>query len=318
MKAVIYDAYGGPEVLRLTDLPRPEPKPGEILIRIHASSVTSGDARMRAFDIPAPFRFPARLVLGWPKPKSRILGFEFAGEVAAIGAAVTRFKVGDRVYGGQVGGAYVEYRTMDQAGPVAIIPDGLSFEDAAALPFGALTALPFLRAGKLGAGQSILIIGASGCVGVYAIQFAKHLGATVTAVCSGRNADLVRSLGADHVIDYTTEDYMQSGPYDAVMDTVGVLPFQQARPLIKRGGVFLNIVMNTADILAMLSPFKGGRRLIGGSYNTTQAMLLELNDLVSKGVVRPVIDRTYALTEIQAAHAYVDSKRKRGAVVIRL
>lgn len=318
MKAVIYDAYGGPDVLQFTDLPTPEPKPGEILIRIRATSVTTGDVRMRAFDVPAPFRLPARFMLGWPKPKGRVLGFDFAGDVAAVGAGVSRFKLGDRVYGGQIGGSYAEYRTIAETGPVTTIPDTLSYEEAASLPFGALTALPFLRAAKLGAGQSILIIGASGCVGAYSIQLARHMGASITAICSGRNADLVRSLGADRIIDYTVEDYSRTGPYDVVMDTVGVLPFNDARPLIKRGGTFLNIVMNTADILAMLSPFKDGRRLVGGSYGTTGALLQELNDLVVSGAVRPVIDRTYPFDAIRDAHAYVDTKRKRGSVVVSI
>jgi NADPH:quinone reductase-like Zn-dependent oxidoreductase len=315
MKAVTYSAYGGPEVLNLVDLPKPSPKPGEILVRVRATSVTSGDARMRAFDIPGPFKIPARFMLGYPTPKNPVLGYEFAGEVEAVGLGVTKFKLGDRVYGGSFG-SYAEYITIAETGAVAPIQQGLTFADAASIGFGVTTAMYFLNSGKVGPGQSLLIIGASGCVGAYSIQLAKHLGATVTAVCSGRNAELVRSLGADHVIDYTTEDYASTGPYDAVMDAVGATSFANVKPLIRRGGVFLNVVLNTADLLALLSPFKGGRRMVTGSFDTTQAMLLAINDLAAADAIAPVIDRTYSLEQIRDAHAYVDTKRKRGAVVV--
>ncbi|MEO7221718.1 MAG: NAD(P)-dependent alcohol dehydrogenase [Devosia sp.] len=315
MKAVTYHTYGGPEVLNLVDLPKPSPAAGEILIRIRATSVTSGDARMRAFDIPGPFKIPARFMLGWPNPKNPVLGYEFAGEVEAVGEDVTRFRPGDRVYGAAFG-SYAEYCTIAETGPVASIPDGLSFEEAASIGFGVTTAMHFLGKGKIGSGHSLLIVGASGCVGAYSIQLAKHLGATVTAGCSGRNADLVRSLGADRVIDYTTEDYARSGSYDAVMDAVGATTFAKAKMLVKRGGVFLNVVMSGADLVALLSPFKDGRRIVTGSFDTTQAMLQEVNALVAAGAIRPVIDRTYTIEHIREAHAYVDTKRKRGAVVV--
>ncbi|RYE08504.1 MAG: NAD(P)-dependent alcohol dehydrogenase [Hyphomicrobiales bacterium] len=317
MKAVTYRAYGGPEVLNLVDLPKPSPASGQLLVRVRATSVTSGDARMRAFNIPGPFKLPARFMLGYPAPKNPILGYEFAGEVEAVGEGVSRFKPGDRVYGGTFG-AYAEYLTIAETGPIAPMEKSLSFEEAASIGFGTTTAMHFLNSGKVGPGTSILIIGASGCVGVYSIQLAKHLGATVTAVCSGRNAELVRSLGADRVIDYTNEDYAGSGPYDVVMDAVGATSFNKVRLLLKRGGVFLNVVMNTPDLLAILSPFKDGRRIVSGSFDTTQAMLLTINDLVAADAIAPVIDRTYALEQIREAHAYVDTKRKRGAVVVTI
>jgi NADPH:quinone reductase-like Zn-dependent oxidoreductase len=317
MKAVTYHNYGGPEVLNLVDLPKPSPAAGEVLVRIRATSVTSGDARMRAFDIPGPFKIPARFMLGWPTPKNPVLGYEFAGEVEAVGDGVSRFKPGDRVYGAAFG-SYAEYVTVPQTGPVAPIARGLSFEDAASIGFGVTTAMYFLGKGKIEPGQSLLIIGASGCVGAYSIQLAKHMGAHVTAVCSGRNADLVRSLGADHVIDYTAEDYARSGPYDAVMDAVGATSFAKARMLVKRGGVFLNVVMSGSDLVSVLSPFKDGRRIVTGTFDTTQAMLLAVNDLVEDDAIAPVIDRTYPIEQIRDAHAYVDSKRKRGAVVVTL
>lgn len=315
MKAVIYDTYGPPEVLRQAELPKPVPASDEILVRIRATSVTSGDIRMRTYDIPAPFRVPARFMLGWPKPKDPLLGYEFAGEVEAVGGGVTRYRIGDRVYGA-ASGCYCEYRTIAEAGAVAPMPEGLTFADAASLPFGVTTAMYFLQSAKLSPGQSIMIIGASGCVGAYSIQLAKHMGATVTAVCSARNAELVTSLGADRVIDYATTDYLKSGSYDAVMDCVGAIDFPRALPAIKRGGVFLNVVMGMADLRAILWPFKQGRRIVSGSFNTTGAMLLALNDLVANDAIVPVIDRSYTLDQIQEAHAYVDTKRKRGAVVV--
>jgi NADPH:quinone reductase-like Zn-dependent oxidoreductase len=315
MKAVTYQTYGAPDVLNLVDMPKPQPAAGELLIRVHATSVTTGDVRMRAFDIPGPFRIPARFMLGYPTPKSPVLGYDFAGEVEAVGNGVTRFKVGDRVYGG-ASGSYVEYRTIAETGPVAPMPEGISFEQAASLPFGALTAMYFVQKAKIGPDQSVLVIGASGCVGAYSTQLATHLGASVTAVCSARNADFARAQGAEHVIDYTAEDYGKTGPYDVVMDAVGATDFGRAKHLIRRGGAFLNIVLGTADLLAALNPFKDGRRFVSGTFSTTQAMLLALNDLIAEGAFRPLIDRSYPLEQIRDAHAYVDTKRKRGSVVV--
>lgn len=315
MKAATYTAYGSPDVLTLVDLPRPEPRAGEVLVRIRATSVTSGDARMRAFNVPAPFRIPARFMLGWPQPKNPVLGYEFAGEVDKVGEGVTKFRPGDKVYGTKFG-TYAEYLTISQAAAIAPLPAGLSFADAAALPFGMTTAMHFLQQGKVGQDQSLLIVGASGCVGAYSIQLARHMGARVTAVCSGRNVEMVKALGAERVIDYETQQVEGTGPYDAVMDAVGALGFKRASPLLRRGGVYLNVVMETADILAALSPFKSGRRIVGGSFEVTQAMLLAINDLVAADAIVPVIDRSYTLDQIREAHAYVDTKRKRGTVVV--
>lgn len=314
MKAVTYQTYGEPDVLNLVDLAKPTAGPCEILVRIRATTVNSGDVRMRAFDIPGPFKIPARFMLGWPTPKSPVLGIDFAGEVEAIGDSVTKFKLGDRVYG-TTDGSYVEYCTIKETGTVVPIPAELSFEDIVSIPFGALTALYFLRAGKVGSGQSMLIIGASGSVGAYSTQLATHLGASVTGVASGRNAEFVREQGAEHVIDYTAEDYSKTGPYDVVMDAVGATDFNRVMHLIKRGGVFLNVVLDMPDLFAALKPFKG-RRFVTGTFTTTQAMLLGLNDLIADGAFRPTIDRIYPIEQIRDAHAYVDTKRKRGAVVV--
>lgn len=270
---------------------------------------------MRAYDIPAPFRIPARFALGWPAPKNKLLGMEFAGQVEAVGEGATSYKAGDRVYGIE-GGCYCEYRISKETGAVAHIPDGLGFAEAASLPFGTTTAMHFLQAAGLTSGQSILIIGASGCVGVYSVQLAKHMGAVVTAVCSARNAELVTSLGADRVIDYATTDYLASGGYDVVMDCVGATTFRGALRSLKRGGVFLNIVLGMSDLLSVMSPFKSGRKIVSGSFNVTRATMLALNDLVANDAFAPVIDRSYTLDQIQQAHAYADTKRKRGSVVV--
>lgn len=314
MKAVTYQTYGKPDVLNLVDLAKPVPAPGEILVRIRATTVNSGDARVRAFDIPGPFKIPARFMLGWPTPKSPVLGVDFAGEVEAVGDGVSKFKVGDRVYGA-TSGSYAEYCTIKETGAVVPIPAGLSFEDIVSIPFGALTALYFLRGGKVRPGQSVLIIGASGSVGAYSTQLATHMGASVTGVASGRNAEFVREQGAEHVIDYTSGDYSKTGPYDVVMDAVGATDFNRVMHLIKRGGVFLNVVLDMPDLFAALNPFKG-RRFVTGTFDTTQAMLLGLNDLIVDGAFRPTIDRTYPIEQIRDAHAYVDTKRKRGSVVV--
>ena len=315
MKAVTYQSYGGPEVLELVDLPKPTPAADEILVRVRATAVTSGDARMRAFDVPGPFRIPARFMLGYPTPRNRVLGHDFAGKVEAVGSGVTRFRPGDLVYGGAFG-SYVEYRVIPETGAVVKMPEGLSFEQAASLPFGATTAMYFINAGKVGPDQTMLVIGASGCVGAYTTQLATHLGAAVSAACSAGNADFVRQQGAEIVIDYNREDYGSPGSYDVVMDSVGATNFRHVKRLIKRGGVFLNVVLGAADLLALISPFKGGRRIVSGTFDTTQAMLLTLNELISAGAFRPIIDRTYAIEKIRDAHAYVDTKRKRGSVVV--
>ncbi len=191
MKAAIYERYGPPEVVEIREIAKPAPKPDEVLVKIHPTSVTSGDARMRAFDIPPLFKLPARFMLGWPKPKKPVLGFEYAGTVEAVGAAVTIFKPGDEVFGGRVGGAHAEYACVPENSAIALKPANISFADAAGVPFGANTALVFLRKAGVKPGQRVLIIGASGCVGSYAVQLAHHMGAEVTAVCSGANAELV-------------------------------------------------------------------------------------------------------------------------------
>lgn len=243
MKAVTCRRYGPPEVLRVEEIDQPIQKANEVLIRVHASTVTSGDTRMRAFTGAGIFWLPMRLLFGALRPRNPITGMEFSGTVAAIGNSVKSHRVGDAVFGMKIGGANAQYVAVSEKGAIAAKPNNLSFEEAAAVPFGALSALAFLRDfSRLKAGQRILIYGASGAVGVYAIQLAKHFGAEVTAVCSEANADLAKSLGADFVIDYTTVDFTKSNEvYDVILDTIGVTSFSRSKRVLSQNGrhVFL-------------------------------------------------------------------------------
>lgn len=320
MKAAVYESYGSPEVVTIRDVPKPTAGKDEVLIRILATSVTSGDVRMRAFDIPPLFKIPARFMLGYPKPKKQVLGFEYAGIVDAIGPGVTNLKLGDEIFGGHVGGMHAEYAVVAATSALALKPKSISFDEAASIPFGAHTALTFLRKASITPGQRVLIIGASGAVGAYAVQIARHMGAEITAVCSDKNADLVRSLGASQTIDYTKADITKlDQAFDVVIETVGSLTFTEALPLIAPNGAFVAIVMSPADVGPMLwPPARKGRRLIGGEAEDTAENMRAVAALVTSGAIRPVIDSIYPLTQIRDAHARVDTKRKRGAVVVTL
>jgi len=252
MKAILYQRYGPPDVLELKEVEKPAPKENEVLIKIHATTVTSGDWRARSLEVPAGFKFLSRLFFGLRKPKRQILGTELAGKIEEIGKSVRGFEVGDRgfAYPGASMGCYAEYKCMPEDGPLARIPPNLSYDEAAALSFGGATALDFFRRGKLQSGERVLINGASGGVGTAAVQLAKHFGAEVTAVCSGANAELVRSLGAAHAIDYTKEDFTKNGKtYDVIVDTVGTAPFSRSRNSLKEGGRLLLVLGNLSDLL---------------------------------------------------------------------
>lgn len=300
MKAVVYEKYGPPEVLQIRDIPKPEPHPGEILIRVRATTVTAGDWRMRKAD-----PWAARLYSGLFRPlKVNVLGFELSGDVEAVGPDVQRFQPGDAVLGfaGFAFGAYAEYRCLpvsgriEREGAVVLKPANLTYEEAAALPSGALTARTCLRKGKVRGGQSVLIYGASGSVGTYAVQIARYLGAQVTGVCSTANLDLVKALGAQRVIDYTREDFTRSGQtYDVVFDAVGKTTRARCKSVLKPGGVYLSV---------MASP-----HLEPGDLDS-------LRVLAEAGAVRPVIDRCYPLEQIVAAHRYVEAGHKKGNVVV--
>ena len=300
MKAIVASQYGTPEVLQLKEVAKPTPKDSEILIKIHATTVTAGDSRMRSFTVPLLFWLPARIALGITKPKQPIYGMELSGEVEAIGKNVTRFKVGDQVFASTLTenfGGHAAYKCLPEQAMVALKPANLMYEEAAAIPIGATTALRLLRKGNIQRGQKVLIYGASGSVGTYAIQLAKFLGAEVTGVCSTANLGLVESLGADHVIDYTKEDFSsREERYDAIFDTVGKFSKVKAAKMLASNGTYVTMArLDSKESLENLLFIKG---------------LLEADK------IKVVIDRRYALEQIAEAHRYVDAGHKRGNVVI--
>lgn len=322
MKAAIYDRYGPPEVVRVAEIPKPAPRENEVLIRIRATTVTSGDWRARSLIIPTGFRFLSRLFFGISKPRQPILGTELAGEIEAIGSAVTKFKPGDQVfaYPGATMGCHAEYRCMPEDGPIALKPANLTFEEAAGLSFGGATALQFLRKAKLLPGESILINGAAGGVGSAAVQLAKHFGARVTGVCSSANAEFVKSLGVERVIDYTKEDFTRSGEaYDVIMDTVGTAPFSRCGNSLNPRGRLLLVLATLPDMLpipwvAMTSQ----KRIIAGPAGERAEDLRFLAELARSGAFKPAIGRRFPLDQIVEAHRYVETGHKRGNAVITL
>ena len=317
MLAAVQTAYGAPDVVTIKDIPKPVPGNGEVLVRVVATTVTSGDARLRAFRVPASLWLPARLFMGITKPRRTVLGSEFSGVIEALGSNVTRFSVGDRVFGMHVYDAHAEYKAVPETAAIAHLPERMDFAGAAALPFGALTALHFLRRAKIVSGQSVLVNGASGAVGVFAVQLAKHFGANVTGVCSARNAELVRNLGADHVIDYQQTDFSRTGErYDLIVDTVGTVSLDQFKRTTLATGQLLAVNAGGGMMLRALMPMLGGRRIIVGVATERLEDLQYVRDLASAGVLRPTIDSRVPLADIARAHAIVDSGHKRGAVVV--
>ena len=318
MKAAAQTAYGRPDVVVIREVAKPVPKDNDVLVRIVATTVTSGDARLRAFRVPAAFWLPARLFMGVSKPRKTVLGAEFAGVVEAVGPGVTRFKAGDRVFGMHVYGAHAEYKVVPETAAIATIPDNLDFAEAAAMPFGALTALFFLDRAHIEPGQAVLVNGASGAVGTFGVQLARHRGAHVTAVTSARNAELVTALGADAVIDYQTTDFSQSGQrYDVIMDTVGTVSAARFHRATTPDGRLLAVDGGGGMFLqAALQPLFGKRRIAVGMATEKRADLETIRDLAASGALRATIDRRFPFAEIVKAHALVDSGRKRGAVVI--
>lgn len=320
MKAVIYEKYGPPEVLRMAEVPAPTPKDNEVLVRIRATTVTAADYRIRSFDVPGYAWLPGRLFFGVFAPRRKVLGCEFAGEIAATGRAVTRFKEGDAVFGmaDTSFGAYAQYKTVREDGTLVRKPGDLSFEEAAAIPFGGVTALVFFRKGKLRKGDAVLINGASGGVGTAAVQLAKHFGAEVTGVCSTGNLDLVRSIGADRIIDYTREDFTATGEtYDVIMDTVGTAPYSRCKTSLKDDGRLLLVYSKSTDLLRIpWVALSGKKRIIAGAAPVRIEDLQFLAQLAEAGDYKPVIDRTYALEDMVEAHRHVDTGRKKGNVVI--
>jgi len=321
MLAYSYSQYGSADVVSRIEVPTPIAKPDEVLIRVVATTVSAGDWRARSLTMPKGLGFVGRLVFGLTGPRKPILGTEFSGIIEKVGSDVSTFQAGDAVIGfpGASFGAHAEFITMPVDGKLTKKPDTVSFAEAAAIPFGGTTAFDFLvNKAKLKSGDRILMNGASGSVGSASVQIAKHLGANVTAVCSGKNTDLVQKLGADRVIDYRTESIVEHGvQYDMVIDTVGTLPWSQAQHAIRAGGKMVLIAGKTSDmLLGALKAHHKGKKMIGGVATESREILEAVVDLAEQGILRPVIDRRYAFDDMRAAHAHVDTGRKKGNVVV--
>ncbi|MCW5899440.1 MAG: NAD(P)-dependent alcohol dehydrogenase [Flavobacteriales bacterium] len=317
MKAAIATAYGSPDVIHIADVLTPSPKMNEVLIRIHASAVNAADWRLRSAN-----PWFVRLVFGPFKPRRPILGVVFAGEVVETGTDANRYKKGDRLFGWTsiMGlGGHAEYIALSENGAFAPMPSGMSYTDAAAIPFGFGTARHFLSKAKVGKDQRVLIYGASGAVGSAAVQLARSLGAEVTGVCSTRNVELVRSLGAREVIDYTKDDLLaHRDRFDVVFETVGKLPFKESIALVKPKGTIITGSEMPAQMLARVFASKGGKKVtvIGGTAGESADDMRHLAELWRRGEIRAVIDSTYPLARIQEAHSVAESGRKVGNVVI--
>jgi NADPH:quinone reductase-like Zn-dependent oxidoreductase len=330
MKAVVYTEYGPPDVLQLKEVEKPAPKDNEILIRIHATSVNTGDLWARNFREITPHKFtmpflvwlPARIYFGFTKPKRNILGNEFAGEIEAIGKDVTLFKKGDQVFGyrGQSMGANAEYLCMRENELVAIKPANMTYEEAAAVPGGGITALNLLRKVHIQRGQKVLINGASGSIGSAAVQFAKYFGAEVTGVCSTPRLEFVKALGADKVIDYTREDFTKNGEtYDLIFDILGKSSFSSCKNSLKQNGIYLLASFKSKQLYQMLwTSTTHGKKVICALSFENPKDLIFIKELVEAGKIKSIIDRCYPLEQTAEAHRYVEKGYKTGSVIITM
>jgi NADPH:quinone reductase-like Zn-dependent oxidoreductase len=322
MKAVLHTRYGPPDELQLREVEKPVPGDNEVLIRVHTSSVTSTDCNARNLTfVTKVFFIPARLMFGVFRPKETILGFDMAGEVEAVGKDVKRFKPGDEVFGagGLAAGAHAEYISLAEYGTLTTKPARLSWEEAGAVFLGASTALYFIRdLGNVQPGQQVLIYGASGGIGTYAVQLAKHFGAEVTGVCSGANLAMVEGLGADRVIDYTKEDFTSSGEaYDLIFDAAGKTSFSRCKGSLKEKGIFLPVIMGLREIVQLIwTPMTGGKKVKSGVANERLEDLEFFRALIEAGELKPVIDRCYRLERAAEAFRYVEKGHKKGNVGI--
>ena len=320
MKAIIWTKYGPPEGLHLRDIPKPSPKAKEVLIRIHATTVTMGDSEARRFDFPPMFWIPMRLFLGLFKPRIPILGQELAGEIEAVGKEVNKFKVGDRVFAATLFrfGAHAEYICLPESHPICPIPPKISFAKATTIPTGGCNGLDFVRKGKVRAGESVLINGAGGSIGTYAIQLAKMEGAEVTAVDSGEKLDMLRSIGADHVVDYQKENFVQNGQtYDVIIDIVGKRSVAGMARSLKPGG---RLIIGNPRIRGILQgkwiSLTSNKKAIVAIADYTREDFVFLSDLLASGRLNVVIDQEMSLAQMEEAHTYVDSGKKQGNLVI--
>ncbi len=322
MKTVVYERYGPPEVLQFRDVAKPTAKDNEVLVKTLATTVTSGDWRVRSLSLPPGFGPMGRLAFGILRPRQPVLGSELAGEVQAVGKAVTRFKPGDAVFAftDVAMGCHAEFRCIPEDGLLALKPPGLTFAEAAALSFGGTTALSFFRRAKLQPGERVLVNGASGSVGTAAVQLARHFGAHVTGVCSAANAELVRGLGASQVIDYAAQDFTQLGQsWDVVMDTAGTAPYSRSGAVLNAGGRLLMVLGGLADMLhAPCVNLSTRHKVVAGPVAVRPEDLQLLAGLAQAGEFKPVVDRCYPFEQIVDAHRHVDTGRKRGNVVVLL
>ena len=321
MKAIVYHKYGPPDVLELKEVEKPTPKDNEVLVKIYATTVTSADWRARSLIIPYGFGLISRLVFGVMRPRKTILGTEFSGEIESLGKDVKLFKKGDQVFGssGAGFGAHAQYIAVPEAGAITTKPSNMTYEEAAAVPFGASASLIYLRdLGKIQNEQKVLINGASGGLGTFAVQLAKYYGAEVTGVCSTTNVELVRSLGADEVIDYTKEDFTKSGEtYDIIFDTIGKITFSHCKGSLKQKGRFLLAVATLPQFFQMFwTSMAGGKKVVAGLASENKEDLVFLKELIEAGKIKSTIDRTYPLPQIAEAHRLVDTGHKKGSVVI--
>mgnify|MGYP001253640011 CR=1 FL=1 len=317
MKTAAYVQYGPPEVLQINEVEKPAPKDNEILLRVKATAVNSGDVRLRKAD-----PFAVRFIFGLIKPKINVLGSVFSGEVESVGSSVKHFKVGDAVFGhtDMRLGSYAEYKCLPESGSLALKPANISHQEAAVIPFGGVTALHFIRKTAIKSGQKVLIIGASGAVGSAAVQLAKSFGANVTGVCSTANIALVKSIGADKVIDYTKEDFTQNGEtYDVIFDAVKAISVSRSLKSLNKNGI---MILSAAGMSEMLQGFwismTSSKKVLTGVISHNAADIIFLKNLIETGKLKPVIDRTFSLEQIAEAHAYVEKGHKKGNVAIEM